>query len=85
MIVIATLNLIACAAIVIHGVCVLNDMTKHTSLVLRVGYSLMVCGAAGQILAPLYGVALTMPGIPLLNIGLCLAMIESWRGKHAHV
>lgn len=69
------INAVVCLGVSFHGVCVINKMTRHTSIICWLGYALMTCGAFAVAVAPLYGGWTTDPSEALMNSGLLVVIL----------
>ena len=71
------------AYLFVHGVCVLNFMTKRTPVPQRLGYSLLTVGVGAAMIGPLYGYYEPHPSELLVYFGLSVyhtsRAIRIWR------
>lgn len=68
-------NAIACVAVLVHAVCVINHMSRKTNHFIRLAYILLAVGTLGVLVGPLYSSLAPMPAEVLVNAGAALALI----------
>lgn len=70
------LNMTFCVGLFIHGVCVINLMTRKTPFVRRLGYSIFTVGVFASIMGPIYGMHHASPVDVLVSSGLLVYHIH---------
>lgn len=69
------INLIAAASLLVHAVCVINHMTRHTNHVIRLAHILLAVGALGVITAPLFGYSVPLVAETIIKVGVAMVLI----------
>lgn len=66
----STLNWMAAAILLVHCLCVLNCMHRHSNHAYRLAYVLLGVGAIAVLAGPIYGYTRPPTGEVLLNVGM---------------
>jgi hypothetical protein len=74
-----TINLVAAAIVLCYGLRAINCMGRNTSMGMRLSWLALTTGAAGVLVAPLFGSL--HPGLwtTLLHVGICLHVVFDHR------